>query len=235
MSSIQGVIEERNRLLSTIGKETLNIMFPKEFELYVMAFEVVDSSNKTLEYFLFPVMPDEFSESIPFINSIKKTLGGVTAISNNTFVPTDITLSGSFGRSFKISLGGVLLDLISSYKSNKLRSFSKLAKTGYGYCKVLQSLINDSKLPDSLGNSKLLIFHNLALGNSYLVKPSNLTFRQSQQNNMIWNYSLSLKTIAPLESLNKKGQIKKKNLLLVMSGFIQKRTTNLISNLNSLL
>lgn len=235
--SIENAVLRRNQLLSSLGKTSMNVMFPNDFELYTIAFEVIDSQDRTVEYFLFPVMPQQISESKPQIHSIKKTVGGVSSISNNTFVPTEITINGNFGRKFRVLLGSLLTDLIGSYKSKKLKKkkpeFDSTIKTGYGNCKLLESLIEESILPDELGNSKRLVFHNLALGNSYIVKCTNLTFTQSQDSNMIWNYNLTLKSIAKLESLYKNRQLLSLRSSLTINGYLQSRTDSLIDSLTA--
>src|SRR4051812_44167158 len=100
--SIENVARNRMLMLEQVGKTALNIRYPKEFELYLCALELVDQYDNTLRYFVFPVMPSTMQETIPQLTSIKKTMAGVTVLSNPTFVPTDINISGNFGRKFRI-------------------------------------------------------------------------------------------------------------------------------------
>lgn len=243
--SLETAIAKRAGALTTIGKAALNVKFPDEFELYVLAFELTDSLGKTLKYFIFPVNPSSIDESKPYIVNIKKTQGGVSVLSSNQFNPVDINLSGSFGRKFRVLLGGDYTDFISSFKdesgsitksSFKKRTkefFDERVKTGYGSCKVLESIIEASKELDVFGKPKVLIFHNLALGNSYIVKTTNLRFTQSQESNMIWNYSLSLKGVAKLSSFSSSREREEQTKRLVASGFAQKRVDGLLNTLTS--
>lgn len=233
-------------LLIQIGRPALNARYPKEFELYMCALELIDQEGATLRYFIFPVMPSNIDESQPQITNIKKSLAGITVLSNPTFVPGDISLSGNFGRKFKVLLGVDYTDLISSFSTQggQLTSssviegasdfFDKRVKTGYGCCKILEEIIAESKAVDEKGVRRL-IFYNPALGNNYLVKPTSLRFSMSQESNMIWNYSLNLKTIASLESLNSISQTQQSEERLITTGYIQQQAQKILSSLTSIL
>ena len=233
------------RLLGTTARPLLNIKFPKEFELYMCALELVDQEGSTLRYFVFPIMPSNIEESQPQLTNIKKTMGGITVLSNPTFIPSDITLSGNFGRKFRALLGTDYIDFISSFKTNlqkiNLKSitkgtvtfFDERIKTGYGCCKILEDIVRESKLIDDAG-VKHLIFHNPALGNSYVVKPMNLKFSMSQETNMIWSYSLNLKTIATLEAFKNSTELSEERERLTVTGMIQDQTNRVVSLLSSI-
>lgn len=241
--SLETVIAKRAGALTTIGKAALNVKYPDEFELYVIGLELTDSLGKTLRYFIFPVMPSSLDESKPYISNIKKTQGGVSVLTSNQFSPVDINISGSFGRKFRVLLGGDYKDFISSFKDESggfskssfkkgiKEFFDQRVKTGYGSCKIMENIIEETKELDTFGKPKILIFHNLALGNSYIVRPLTLRFSQSQESNMIWNYNLNLKGVGKLNSffLNRTEQSKR----LVISGFAQKRVDNLLNTLTS--
>jgi uncharacterized protein YqfB (UPF0267 family) len=51
---LESAIAARNSLLTTVGKRVMNIKYPDEFELYVIAFELTDENFNTLRYFVFP-------------------------------------------------------------------------------------------------------------------------------------------------------------------------------------
>lgn len=243
--SVENVVRKRALMLERIGKSALNVKFPDEFELYVMALELVDSTGKTLRYFIFPVMPSSFEQSDTQIHNIKKTLSGVSVLSTPGFIPGDITLSGNFGRKFRVLLGSDYKDLANSFKdtSGKVTAkssgkgaqefFDDRVKTGYGCCKVLEDIVYDANALDADGGVRTLIFHNLALNNSYLVKAMSLRFSQSQDTNMIWNYSLVLKSIAGIEALFTKQQLEQQRQKLVVSGYIQDRLNNVMNALTS--
>jgi len=228
-------------LLGGVGRAVLNIQFPKEFELYMCALELIDQEGTTLRYFIFPVMPSSIEETQPQITNIKKSLAGITVLSNPTFVPGDVSLSGNFGRKFRILLGNNYEDLISSFKRKdsrekafKTQVFDSRIKTGYGCCKILEEIVAESKIVDEKGIRRL-IFYNPALGNNYLVKPLNLKFSMSQESNMIWNYSLTLKTVASLESFNSTLETKQSEERLVTTGYAQKQMGRVLSALTSIL
>lgn len=228
--SIESVIKNRDSILTNFGKIALNIQFPQEFELYVNALELVEAGGKTLRYFIFPIMPSAIDEHRPEITNVKKTLGGIVSVSNSTFVPKQIDLRGSFGRKFKILVGEDFIDLAQSLISGDGGSiFDIRAKTGYGCCKILQDIVEQSKIVDPQGPRRLY-YYNLALGNSYLVKPMKLHFSMTEEtNNMIWNYNLQLTGLAQLDqTLN---NFKSKTVQLTIDSYVQKQANRLISNL----
>jgi hypothetical protein len=237
--SIENVVRNRVGLLERVGKIGLNIQYPDEFELYVIALELLDSELNTLRYFIFPVMPESLEESYSTIQSIKKTLSGLHVQSTSTFTPTDITLSGSFGRRLRVLLGTEYTDFLTSFKAenisfrgsvrNTIKFFDENIKTGYGCIKILEKIIKESSETGDDGRGKLLVLHNLALGNSYVVRPINLRLSQNKQSNMIWNYSLSLKSIAPLESLYTSSQMRNKRILLGLGNSLQGQLDTSIS------
>lgn len=243
--SIENVVRKRTELVERVGKTALNVKYPDEFELYVIALELVDSKSNTLEYFIFPVMPNSIDESQPYINNIRKTQSGVSVMSSNNFNTVDINISGSFGRKFRVLLGADYKEFISSFKSESGKvtkssfkkgikdSFDKRIKTGYGCYKVLEDIIKQSGQLDLYGGVKTLIFHNLALGNSYIVKPLTLRPSQSQESNMIWNYTLNMKGIGNLKSLSSAKDLQEQRRRLVISGFTQSRVDGLLNTLTS--
>lgn len=238
--SLDNAIASRSELLQTIGKNVLNVKYPKEFELYVCALELLDSNNNTLRYFVFPVMPSSIDESKPQNNNIKKTLAGITVLSTPTFIPTDITLSGNFGRSFKVLLGGEILDFVSSFRSrignNTAKElFDARVKTGYGCLKILEEIIEESKNIDEDGGIRKLILHNPSLGNSYFVKPINARFNQNEQMNMIWSYSVQFKSLAPLESIFSKERLEGMSARLASTAYARKQVDGLVNTLSSMI
>lgn len=240
--AIENATLRRLGSLSAIGKAGLNIAYPKEFELYLCALEVTTADYRTLQYFVFPVMPTNFDESQTFLSSVKKTLGGVVVTSSQGFVPRDIVLAGTFGRKFRTLLGGDYVDVISSFKVDgkvTLNSlikgvgevFDERVKTGYGCLKVLEEIINNADVIDELGPRKLIL-HNPALGNSYLIKPQSLKLSQNQDTNMIWGYSLSMKAVASLEDIMNSQELKKQRERLVLTGYMQSKVDDVIGSIS---
>ncbi len=215
MSSISNVTDRVNDSLRTAGKISLNANYPDEFELYLFAFELLDGAGKTMEYFIFPVNPSSFKQSDRPVENIQKTMSGVAVISNQTFTPKQITINGNFGRRLKFLIGKNTIGNASKYVNNQINTFKKTkkfntgkvtlkdfdanVKTGYGCFKILMRIVNESRVVDD-GKPRTLLFYNLALNESYVVRVNDISSDMSQDTNMIWQYILQMTAIAPAES-----------------------------------
>ena len=228
------------------GKASLTQKYPNEFEYYMVALELCDSNMTTENYFIFPVMPNSITISKPKTPNIKITQGGITVLKNPHFIPEDISLTGNFGRKFKMLLGRNYQDIVQSFKtkegrigdksllSGALQIFDERTKSGYGCCKILEDIIDQSLNLDSSGKQRHLIFYNLAFGNSFFVEPMNLSFSQAAESNMIWAYQLSLKAIAPVDKYLSRGtDSRRSNEQLVMDNIFQKKIDGVISDISS--
>lgn len=192
------------KLIETLGKGGLNTLFPKDFEVYICSLELTKIKNEkevTTDFFVFPVMPNQITERLDLITNIKKSNSAITVLINSTFVPTLITLNGNFGREFKFVVGKS--EVVTGPIHFNIKGFSTAIKTGYGCMKILENIINKSKSLDENNNPYSLYFYNPALGNSYMVEPTSFEQRQDMGSNMIWNYNLILKSIAPISELKK--------------------------------
>lgn len=204
---------EYGTILKDLGKTAAHYLYPNDFEVYICSLELVDSSDQTVDMFVFPVMPEQLAETNTPVMSINKTAGGITVLSTVSFTPTEISIKGNFGKKFKILVGRDLiegsavsfstdggasnLNYFGELNTNQ-KSFSNTIKTGYGALKILQSIVFKANMLDRNNNPFRLYFYNPALGNNYLVKATSLTQRQSKDTNMIWNYELSLRSVAPI-------------------------------------
>jgi hypothetical protein len=196
-------------LRNKIGGALLNSLFPNEFEYYLISLELVDSDDKSVLLFIFPITPADLQESYSPITNIKKTLGGVTILKNHTFIPREISIRGSFGRELKLLIGDVSFSANAFVFQNSINEvdinkFSARVKTGYGCIKILEKIIYQSQQMDSKGNPYKLYFYNPIFGNSYIVEVVSFSQQQSSQNqqmNMIPNYNLNLKGIMPLDGI----------------------------------
>ena len=197
-----------NDLVGSIGRAALNAQYPNDFEYYICSLELVDSQDRTVDFFTFPVMPSSIVQTEPQIVNIKKTAGGITSLNTTTFQPVDILLDGNFGRRLRLLIGVNVVDFAAIRYSTQsgdygqdaqTRSpiFNSTIKTGYGCMKILQAIYRKARGVDDQGNPFKLYFYNPAVGDNFLVKPINLQLMQNKQENMIWNYSLSLTAIAP--------------------------------------
>ena len=192
-----------DRISKEAGKNTLraylSTVFPSEFEFYLITLERVNRSGSVHEQLIFPVTPQSISESRSSLVNIKKTNNSIVSLTNRTFAPTTISISGTFGKKIRI--------LLTSEKQNQGAAFQfgiNLGKepkpykqygevhTGFGVTKMLENMIiNSQKYSDSL-----LFLYNYVSGNHYLVECTDMQFSQSMENNMFWNYSLNLKSLA---------------------------------------
>ena len=207
------------QMVQNIGRSVMNQMYPKDFEYYMIALELVDGGGDTIDYFAFPVLPSAITKSENKRINIKKAFKSTLILTSTAYTPQDISIRGNFGRGFKILIGakeilsglgfnsstkaGIfeLTQLANRSLLSPTNQFSQFVKTGYGATKLLQSIIHKSDGSDTNGPYRLY-FYNFALGESYLVVvPSKaLTLEQNDSNmNMIWNYTLNLTTVAPLE------------------------------------
>lgn len=211
-------------IISQAGKALLSAQYPNDFEYYMVAFElVVPDSNTTLQYLTLPINPSSIQYSFKPLTNIKKTFGGITSLGSTTSIPVDISLSGDFGRSFKVmvdyqnntwetlpkSFQGVTTGDKNLYlqefkeRLNKSRkgTFSNKVKTGYGVIKALENLITESVYGfDPNGNPLKLYFYNPSLGHAFEVKAGPLRLTQNQDKNMIPGYSLQLTGIRDISS-----------------------------------
>lgn len=173
----------KETLFSPIGQVILHNTLPNEFELYLIALQVVDDdNNEIIDYLVFPVNPSSVMQVQKTFTNIKKTFNAVHINENNTFPVCPINMNGNFGRNFKF--------VISHKKTIPL-------KTGYGTVKYLSNLIKTSKGNNSKGRPYRTILYNLVFGDIYTVEIMDCKFSQTQNENKIWNYDLSMMIVAP--------------------------------------
>lgn len=239
----------KRSLLRTIGKAGLNALYPKEFEHYFFALELVDHLGQTVDYFAFPILPSSFSEEHTEITNIKKSMGGVVTIKNQTFVPKQINIRGDFGKSLKILLGGKQVELFGlrfsmnngnfgvsgnplSNLVTKYANFSSFAKTGFGCIKMLEALKDKSNQIDPVTKKPYALYcYNSMTGNNYKVEIKRFTHQQDKSGmNMIPNYSLSMTATATLESLTEFNQYS--SIINLGINLLQKATNNVVNNIN---
>jgi hypothetical protein len=212
------IVKSAMQLGQTIGKGLLSQKFPNCFEYYMCSFELCDYQDNTIDFFTFPIMPKSITKNENNRINVKKSASSVNVIGSKSFIPSEITLKGNFGRDFQILVGYkpvnfkafkystsnnvfTIDDMDESKVSSKKIQFNPIVKTGYGCTKLLQSIINKSSASDDSGYPMKLYFYNQALGEAYLVvpAPNQCTFMQNEtQNNMIWEYTINLIAIAPL-------------------------------------
>jgi len=219
---VSGILDAKKRVQDVIaraGKAVLNTQFPNDFEYYMCALELIDATDPTnvLEYFVFPIMPSSISIQNNKLQTEGRTAGGTYILENNTFSPVDINISGNFGRRLKTiatksstpnndlplsitnkKIGSVLKR--AGVGDVKLPEFSLHVKTGYGATKILERIYDRSSHIENDAPVQLF-FYNFAFNAHYLVQPINLSVNQSESENMIWNYQLSMKGVAPANEI----------------------------------
>lgn len=203
------------------GKALLHHQFPNDFEYYLVAFELINWKGETIDLFTFPVLPSKLTIYEPRVKNIRKTFDGITTIKTSSFVPIDISMSGTFGRKFRFRLDNQLVNAagiafstdVGIYTKEQLRSqsaapvFAKELKTGYGCYQILRAIFDKSDGLDPNGKPLSLLFYNLASNQSYIVEAMSFQGDQDENsNNMLWQYSLAFRAVAPVSDLKDKGE-----------------------------
>lgn len=206
--SLQNTRNRFMRLAASAGRAALHHQFPDDFEYYMCAFELVNRiTGKAEEILVFPIMPDSIMVRKAKLTNIRKSSSGIIITTNPTFNPVEISISGTFGRKFRFLLGNQNFDFgagfnISTMKSNlKKIQFDDTIKTGYGVTKKLERMFELADTLDQEGNFYQLFFYNFALNSHWLVEPLDLTLTQSKETNTMWNYSMSMKGVAPANEI----------------------------------
>lgn len=237
--------ESANSLIRNLGRATAHYLFPNDIEFYFVAFELVDSEDRTVQYFSFPINPSSIIFQDSEVTKIQRTLGGITTIKSVTFDPKTYTLQGDFGRNWKVIVNGSPFTFSAlnfdfrqigfDLKNLKIGSpvLSVEAKSGYGCIKMLEQIIKNAKQLDENGNPYKLYFYNTSLNHQYLVEPQDFTFSQNVQKNMIWQYSLRLNSIARLEDISSKSKLVLANSLAIAT--INRQASGITRKLNSTL
>lgn len=246
MSEIYSVLDRYRDIIKTAGRQALNAMFPKEFELYMMSLELTDSDGNLIDYLSFPVLPNNFSQVENKRINVKKTLNGVSIISSKSFVPKQVSMSGDFGKNLKFlnapeisfaglafsTKSGVYSSLDTNPRNPKIRfpEFNPSIKTGYGVIKLLQAIIDKSTSIDAKGKPFRLFFHNPTMGESYLAvpAPNALTINSVADRNMVPSYSLNLILVMPLSQV--KTSLSSVSLSSRMTSDFIQRSVNLKAN-----
>jgi len=232
MADKNGTLNRYTRLVGEIGRSALSSLYPDDFEFYLCALELVDDGS-TIDYFVFPVQPSSIQKTEPVRTNIKSSMSGISVLRNSAVIPQEIVIRGNFGRNFKIlSMSGVAFGIDTDVRDFSVRSadieyqkFSGSVKTGYGATKILQNIISGAnKVSVKTSKPQQLYFYNMALGESYLVTPppAGLVLSQSQEMNMIWQYTLNMTVLAPLYEVYTTKNEKLSSRMLLSNNAIQK-------------
>lgn len=232
-----------NNIVGNGGKALLNALHPNEFEYYAVTLELIDSQGKTIDYLTFPVTPRMMDYTYNSAVTVRRNVGGVTALDTPSFVPAKYTISGSFGRNLKILIDKSITDIDSTAqgKMSKLDQGLNLVpsilnakiKTGYGTLKLLEAIVDKSSGLDKYNKPYKLFLYNPALGHSFLVKV--ISFNPNQEwdtSNMVWQYQIVMTTIAPLDKIV--DGFNPRSLLRLGIPLLQRRGDKLSSTIQSI-
>lgn len=225
-----------------LGRSALNSLYPNEFELYLIALELVNSKGETEEYLVFPITPDQIRKTENNRTNVKKSSTGTTVLFSKSFTPNDVSISGNFGRSFRLLSQGIGMG-ISDFRmiqrqdnsTFKTAEFDPYVKSGFGATKLLQKICSRSTKLDQWSKPYRLYFYNMALSESYLVvvPSSGLVISQSLETNMIWTYNLSMIIIANLQDLKSRIGGKSSSPNLMKSSTIQNGVNSLTGEIGN--
>lgn len=217
----------------TIGKAAIHAVMPDDYEYYLCSLTLYNYKMEKEGFLSFTVMPDNIVENNTPIQNIVKTHAGMVTVFNPTFSPIDINMSGTFGRKFR---------LLSDYQDPMQGksgffglNFGKIAnvnigmKSGYGMIKILEHILKKSNQLDENRKPYFLIFDNYSFNTSYIVTPTNFSFQQSLETNMIWHYNVSLRATGnkPTNAKSEMGNLLKK----VASSSITSGLNNIITKM----
>jgi hypothetical protein len=169
---------------------------PREFEMYIITFELCDSNRQTIQWLSFPILPSSITKIEPVSTNIIKTFGGIIVTKTDEFIPQSITLSGNFGRGFidmdKKFFYGIRRSGRYPLEINEPNTpFHSTVKTGFGVMKELQKLLKYSRKQINY-KPNILYFHNNTFSESYMCEVRSVRFFQTLETNMIWNYEIEL-------------------------------------------
>lgn len=234
----------QNRISSItqdVGKAGLHALFPNDFEYYAITLELTDSKGNTVDYLTFPVNPESIDYNETSFVNIKKSLGGISALDTDTFIPKKYTISGTFGRKLRLLISNA--ETATNTNSTSKGVYEKLQqglqvrtsllsaklKTGYGSLKLLESLLKKSSGLDQYNQPMRLFLYNPTLNHNFLVKNESLAIHQDRDtSNMLHKYTINLTAITPIDRL-KFNQNTPSSLLKVTSMAALNKSVNGLS------
>jgi len=231
--SVESVKRAADNVIVDLGRAALHSIAPSDFEYYACTFELLDSQGNIEDIFNFPVMPSGITIGRNSLVNIKKAGTSYISQFNDSFVGRDIGLNGTFGRKFRLLLrNGIDTNAINlDANGNFYKQFDLNVKTGYGALKLLEKIIESSQVLDKTGNPKILVFYNYTINHHHVVEVLNFQLSQSLENNMMWNWSVQMKSIANVDDLIFNGGFKKHLTELLAVSALQKNLNEVFANL----
>jgi hypothetical protein len=230
--SVDFVKRKAQETIFELGRGALHAIAPDDFEFYACTLELVNSAGNIEDIFHFPVMPSGISVGRQSLLSIKKSGSSYLTQFNNSFVGKSISINGTFGRRFRLLLNrGVGNNINDDFGKLKSSKFDLKVKTGYGAMKLLENIIEKSQKLDEYGQPKYLVFYNYTLNHNHIVEVLNFSLQQSVENNMMWNYSMELKAVAPADALLFSSDNKTHLYNLLAMNALNKATSKILGNI----
>jgi hypothetical protein len=192
-------------LVTNIGEAAAHTLFPLDLDTYyAMSLQLVNHDNDTIDYFVFPVMPQNYQSNYRSLTYVRKTAGGVLATKAQGFTPRQITITGNFGKNFRVMVGQTHVsakswkistaggDYTGGLLQIKAKPFMVVIKNGYGATKILEAICFKASQLDEKGYPYTLFFYNPTFGESYVVSVDSFNITQSVQQTGLWAYSLQM-------------------------------------------
>jgi hypothetical protein len=232
--SVEFVRRKAQDTIFEIGRGALHAIAPDDFELYACTFELIDSQGVIEDIFHFPVMPSGISVGRQSLVNIKKSGTAYMSQFNDSFVGRNVNLSGTFGKKFRLMISkGEGANIHEKGGTGKLfNNFDLNVKTGYGAVKLLERIIESSQKLDDYGNPKLLVFYNSTINHNHVIEVLNFQLQQSLENNMMWNWSIEIKSVANVDDLLFNGNSKKHLIELLAVSTLNKVINKVFDNIS---
>lgn len=236
--TLENVRSKAQGIVLNQGRATLHSLAPDDFEYYACTLLLENSAGDMVKLFNFPVMPNSMSiNKRPLVN-IKKTARGYLDQFSTSFSGDTISMSGTFGRKFRL----ILQDEIKKPNSRDLKvseedkiflkdTFDAKVKTGYGALKLMEKIIYQSTKLDKNGYPHRLYFLNYAFNEMFFVEVTNWSKQQSLENNIMWNYSIELKCLGIAKSKYMERNKGAKITTMLGNAAIQKSFNDTLNNL----
>lgn len=228
--SIAAVRSRLSETLADVGRAALHANFPDDIEYYSIAFELIDYKDSTVDILVLPILPSSLNIAEQPNTNIKRTGGGTAILFNSAFNPFNITMAGNFGRRFRFLVGQSEIAGVAFRFNFRGNEFDSQIKSGYGTTKVLERILKNTFRTDDQQRPFKLIFHNMAFNQSHLVEPTSWGFSQNDSNsNMIWNYNISLRAVAPAVFIRGEGSANSSLKKLLQASVLQNTLNTLLT------
>lgn len=199
------VQQEAYDLVNRVGGAAAHSLFPLDLDTYYsMSLQLVDHTPETIDYFVWPVLPQQYQVGYKSLSTVKKTAGGTLSIKSQGFTPKSISLTGNFGKNFRVMVGQTHVsakawrfsaaggDYTGGLTQIKKKPFMVGIKNGYGALKILEAICFKSNQLDKDGYPYTLFFYNPSFGESYVVNVDSININQTVQQMGLWQYQLSM-------------------------------------------